>query len=444
MPPSILSFFPEGLTPSPEQRDLLLAYEALEENVQVVCVVMPVAAGKMYMLSTICQWEAHKNGKGAVLAVPTNALVRQGIESVGGMGFKAPPPPGSYSQKMAWLNEPLKLCNSYSYLAHKAYAPCVSFDEAHKLVDMLREKEAVKIWRHLTPWPWGLHTIEQFLYWVHGLTGENAREKKLLSILKKDVGDFIIEQGKALYRGEEQELLKLVPLTPRNNKPMLWPPSKVKRLILASATLSQEDLYDLGLDRRRVAWLMCESRIPPENRPLVYEPYASPTYGRQDEVRKLAEGIKLIAGRHSDSRGLIHISYGMASLLRPYLNDKRFMFHSKDSKASAFSQWQASPNGVLLAAGMHEGIDLKYDMCRWQIIAKIMWPSLADGAIRAKQAERPEWFVWEAVKIFLQSYGRVSRMPDDFGITYIITSEFERLLKEGRHLMPKWALDSLS
>lgn len=444
----ILDFFPEGFTPSPEQRALLLEYERLPDYVQLVCIVMPVAAGKSLMLDTIGAYEAAKRG-GATLVAPTNHLVGQLFdEGLGKRGWKIAPYKAQHGDwdgaKGSWEKEPLKLANTYSYLAHRAYSPCVLFDEAHTLTRTLQEMEAIKVWEHIQPWPKDIRTMEQFLMWLHNLVPETKADEKLKKFLKKDVSEFIMERSVEEYRWEQRECLKIMPLTPRNNKPVFWPPSRVKRLVLTSATLSQEDLYDLGLDRKKAAWLLSESRIPKERRPLVYMPFANPTFGREGEYRKLAEGILTLSNFHAGERGLIHVSYSLSDKLKPYLkHDRRFIFHSQLTKKNAFDMWQKSTDGVLLGAGMHEGINLKYDRCRWQGIAKIMWPSQEDYAVLVKSRERPDWYVWEAVKILLQSYGRVCRMPDDEGITYILTEEFERLLKMGRSFFTKWALEAL-
>jgi len=443
---NILDFFPSGLTPDKGQKELLLAYAALPPGMQVVVLNVPVAGGKTPLAHTIGAYEEHINGGGATFIAPTTQLVKQAFsETMGQLGWQMAPYKNAArsvpweTAKKQFSEWPLKMGNYMGYLANRAYSRCLIVDEAHTLRSFLQDFEGMKLWYHLTPWPLSIKTLDEFLMWLVTDT-EAGEHKKLRKLLSRDPTSYILERGREEYRGVEQEFLRIVPLTPKNNKPILWPPSKVKRIILLSATFSSEDLSDIGLDKRWTAWLSMASRIAISQRPFIYDPCAHPTYGRQAEIAKLAAGCEALASHHVGERGLIHTTYALSSQLRPLLKDGRFIFHTKENKEAAFSRWQASPDGVLIASGMHEGINLKYDRARWQAIGKIVWPSVACEAVRVKRDARPEWYYWEALKICMQAYGRVCRMPDDYGVTYMLTSEWPRLYKEclARGLVPRW------
>lgn len=449
---SILSFTPPGFTLSEGQKSFLLAYEKLPAAVQVVCANVPVAGGKTLLLDITGRYEDAVRGGGASLIAPTNHLVGQlfaDLEPTGWVKapykFAARDVPWEIA-KARFMAEPLKLANSMSYLANRAYSRTLLADEGHTMRNLLQDFEGIKIWYCLTPWPLSIRTIDQFLYWLATESEDEPTLKKARKLLKRDPTSYIMEQETGLYRGKESLCLRIVPLTPKNNRPVFWPPSRVKRIVLASATLSREDLADIGLDKRYTAWLSTPSRIPPERRPLIYDPCCYPTYGRPDEIVKLADGIQNVAAYHQGEKGLVHCTYAMSSQLRPLLShDTRFIFHTKENKDAAFKRWQKTPDGVLIACGMHEGINLKYDMARWQIIAKAVWPSLADAAVKAKSEQRPDWYLWETLKIMMQAYGRVCRMPDDYGVTYILTGEFKKLYSEAlqKGLVPSWFSEAL-
>ena len=442
----ILSFFPFK-TIEPEQRALLRAYARLPRNVQVVVLNVAVAGGKTALLETIGRWEDAVGGGGATYLAPDNNLLGQ---VVGDTGW-APAPYKARSgdwvrEKLAWLNEPLKVANYYSHLALRSYSRTILVDEAHNIKDMLQSMEGGKLWHHLTPWPLDTRTVEQFLYWLH--TDPAASEYKALArLIAKDPTNYTMKQERALYRGKEQLCMHIIPLTPKAARPVLWPPSKVGRIVLASATLSREDLTDMGLGQKYTAWLSAPSRIPVENRPLVYMPVAYPVYGRDKEIEKLAKTIKELSSYHKGERGIVHVTYNIMDKLRPYLAaDKTFFFHTRSPvhKKRVFEAWLSTPGSVLIGAGFYEGINLKYDKASWQAIGKIMWPSLADEATRIKSEVRPEWYLWEAMKYVMQAYGRICRMPDDYGITYILTGEFFRLYSEcvKANLLPEWFIEA--
>lgn len=449
---SILNHVPAGITPEPAQVRMLQEYERLPDAVRVVCIDAPVASGKMWLGATIASYEAEKHDAASTVVNLDNVLHGEWADECKKMGFhfhEAPYRKGK-SEKMwmeakeAWAKAPLRLANLYSYLALRSYSRALCCDEAHKLVEALQDAEGIKIWKHLSHYPDNVTSIMDVLRWAASAE-ETAELKKLKGLLKNGIEQYTMDIAVENYRHNDQERIRVYPLTPRNNKPIFWPPSKVKRMVLLSATLSAEDLYDLGLDRFYTAWLRCESRIPPEQRPALYDPVANMSfYGQAAGIPKLVEAMREAADRHEGERGMVHVTYGLgARLARFFEDDPRFIFHNKWNKKAKFKEWQEGDGKVFVAAGFAEGINLKYDKCRWQGIAKILWPNKADPAVAAKLEQRPNWYGWAAMKTLMQQYGRVCRQPDDFGITYIWTSEFETLLKKYRGFAASWFMEAL-
>ena len=92
---------------------------------------------------------------------------------------------------------------------------------------------------------------------------------------------------------------------------------------------------------------------------------------------------------------------------------------------------------------MYEGIDLPYDAGRWQILAKVPYPSLADPAIKYMASIDEEYYAWETIKTVLQACGRICRTPEDYGVTYIFDKSFERLYNQNNELWPLWFQNSV-
>jgi Rad3-related DNA helicase len=93
---------------------------------------------------------------------------------------------------------------------------------------------------------------------------------------------------------------------------------------------------------------------------------------------------------------------------------------------------------------MYEGLDLPEDAGRFQIIAKVPWQSLASPAIKHIAELDPEAFAWETIKTLVQAAGRICRSPDDIGDTFLPDATFWRLLKESKHLFPKYFIEALT
>ena len=105
-----------------------------------------------------------------------------------------------------------------------------------------------------------------------------------------------------------------------------------------------------------------------------------------------------------------------------------------------FRESRPEDGAVLVACGMYEGVDLAEDAGRFQVIAKVPWPSLADRAIRYRSDTDPEWYIWNTLKDVIQACGRICRGPTDWGDTIILDGSMDRLLTSAAEygIIPTW------
>ena len=87
-----------------------------------------------------------------------------------------------------------------------------------------------------------------------------------------------------------------------------------------------------------------------------------------------------------------------------------------------------------MACGLTEGLDVKDELGRWQIILKLPFLNLSDVAVAAKLQLRPKWYQWQCVKDIEQAVGRICRTPTDYGETIIIDSAFGNLFRNSGDL----------
>lgn len=513
-PPSILEFF--SGTPRPGQLDILQRIDTAWSRYDVFVISAPVAFGKSRVAHAIASWAA-ECGMKATIATPDNLLLGQYMSEWPDLG--ASMRRDLYTSEAAYraarakaAAAPVRATTYAGYLGTKAYADVVVWDESHRLVSFLQDKEGVKLWACQAKIPAWVQTVDALAAWAttDAATKEAEAERlraavegispAILKELEREVahakragrstprrGDltdsaivaleliagakaaardarklarlagklaqhpatYVVRRSNSPHFKHQCQCIELLPLTPRFNRPILWPPHRVDKLVLMSATVHGEDLYDLGLDKRRVLELSAPSPIPPERRPVVFAPVGS--LGRQRRATDLptvVAAIDRLLVRHADERGVIHCTYELLEQLRgTHLGaDPRLVWGVRGARASVFQEWVATAgkdNRVLVAAGLTEGIDLLGDRARWQVVTKILYPSQGDVAVWAKSRARPEWYQWQGVRDLLQTVGRVCRSPDDYGVTYILTTEFHRILSEWRSLLPQYFLDSL-
>jgi Rad3-related DNA helicase len=85
---------------------------------------------------------------------------------------------------------------------------------------------------------------------------------------------------------------------------------------------------------------------------------------------------------------------------------------------------------------MTEGVDLKDDSSRFQIICKVPFPYLGDKLIKKRMNKFPGWYNLQTAKTIVQSAGRSVRNDRDHASTYILDLDFERFISRNRHLFP--------
>lgn len=476
----ILDCVPQGYTPRDKQTYILQKIQEVYDSVDVIGVEGPTALGKSMIAMTVAEW-VRRRGQSVVLTKPTKILVNQDAdnykdfpvlrsswdmkcdvwESVGRAKVKARRHWRSHMEtcKGCEAYEKLRieattghslLCNAYTYLAHRAYKDVLVVDEGHHLVHMLKELHTKKWWyTDLLRWPTDMWSRRDVTAWLDSLSPEDIKKHKLAPLVKEVeslAARCSITRTAEKLRGRVTEVIKMVPLDMRGEAPLLWP-RKVKKILLMSATMHQTDLDTMGLGTRRCAIIPSGSPIPPERRPIypVCQAYMS-RLAPKNKWPDLAAFISKKLEEYPDDKGIVHVTYDMVQHLKPLLQDPRIMWHGRSNKMAVWKRFQKTDlPKVMICSGMYEGVDLPYDAGRFQILAKIPWPSLGDPAISQWAKDSPQAYIWETLKLVIQACGRISRAPDDQGSTYIYDKSFLRLKRDAEkyNLIPQWWEDAI-
>jgi Rad3-related DNA helicase len=77
---------------------------------------------------------------------------------------------------------------------------------------------------------------------------------------------------------------------------------------------------------------------------------------------------------------------------------------------------------------MMNGIDLKDDLSRFQIILKVPFPNLQSTKIKKRLETKGSWYNWKTLIEVMQAYGRSIRNDEDWAETYILDACFDQVL----------------
>ncbi len=176
--------------------------------------------------------------------------------------------------------------------------------------------------------------------------------------------------------------------------------------------------------------------------------YAS-TEADELEVIKV---IDRIMDEHSGERGLILTSsVPRCQKILKYLSPKNTrrirICHSynKDGKTQdeIISEHAADPTGVLLSSSLWEGVDLKDDLSRFQIIAKVPYPNYKEKRTKAKMDKFPLWYTSQTLTKLLQGFGRSIRSEDDWAKTYVLDTAVNNVFFKAQKMIPRAYYDVL-
>lgn len=221
-----------------------------------------------------------------------------------------------------------------------------------------------------------------------------------------------------------------------------------KLLFMSATILMPKVIYEsLGLQKEEVFAYRMKSRFPAKNRPIFFDPVGSMNYkSKQDTLPALVKKVEEICNKYPGQRGIIHThSFEIAKHLLDNCERKvsqRFVFQENyQDKETMLEAHAAHKHSVIIAPAMHEGLDLKDDLSRFQIICKVPYPSFVKNRqLQVRMEMSQHYYDWLTALKLVQSYGRSIRSQTDFADTYILDTEFRRFLQKTKSskLLPDW------
>ena len=231
----------------------------------------------------------------------------------------------------------------------------------------------------------------------------------------------------------------LKPYTAKDYVKPLW--KTFDHIILSSATLFDVPSYleDLGLSGYRWKQIDVSAPFNPENGPIFN---ASNLYlsmkNFDSTIDGVAKRVDEILDDHRHERGIIHCfseKYRKAIYERTK-NRERMVLHDSFNRQEVLKNFTANvaegDNSVLLSVNMGEGVDLKDDIARFQIIVKCPFLPMGDPWIALHKERSGKWYRNQAIIELMQMSGRIVRSKEDFGFTYIIDANAWNLLQNSR------------
>jgi len=215
-----------------------------------------------------------------------------------------------------------------------------------------------------------------------------------------------------------------------------------KNKLYMSATIGEASAYAKEVATEKYLSIDIPSTFDFTNSPIFYiDTYKLSYKEKETSLPRIIELIIATINMYQGKRGIIQTgSYDFAKKLYFGVPDdiqrRLILYDDSKGKDEAIFAFKASSDKILVGPSLIEGLSFDDDLCRFQIIMKIPYPSLADKFVSAKQKIRPEWYSNTTAISILQGVGRGIRSEHDWCVTFIFDGCFTNLARQSYKMFP--------
>ena len=184
------------------------------------------------------------------------------------------------------------------------------------------------------------------------------------------------------------------------------------------------------------------------NRPI-YRDFVGNMSGSRRNVpnwknKRAISKIKQLIGKYPNQKGVIHTSSNeQAFWIMDNLKEYNLLFVGGESRNEVLKEFNESKDdAILIGASIKDGVDLKGDLCRFQIVFKVPYPQLNEQ-VKYRKSLDPSWYYYQDIMAIMQAYGRGIRDKDDYCDMYIIDSNFKKLFDYNYNFFNEYFTEAL-
>jgi ATP-dependent DNA helicase DinG len=225
-----------------------------------------------------------------------------------------------------------------------------------------------------------------------------------------------------------------------------------EHVLIMSATILDVRILtkSLGIKEGEYEFVRMNNAFPLKSRPIYVKPLYKASGGQANAnawMPALIQAVDEHVAMYEGHRGIIHThNFSITkAIMENCKTKKRFLcqtdFESKEEMLIKHSKTQGS---VIVAPAMHEGLDLKGDLGRFQLVVKTPYPNFyADKQLLARSEADFRYIVWLTALKLVQCVGRCVRDETDWADTYIFDSTVTKLLSDADKMLPKWFKEAI-
>ena len=220
--------------------------------------------------------------------------------------------------------------------------------------------------------------------------------------------------------------------------------------VLLSATFPPAQILSkiLGVPTGDIDTITLPSTFKKSNRVVHMKPSGDLSYKTfNTDVVGIIKEIESIIAKHPDEKGIIHTVNWKLNNLVMEINNKRLISHNAENKIEQLEEFMSSEKPlVFVSPSSTRGLNLDGDLCRFSIIAKMPYQSLADKLVKTRvysSAMGNSWYASDAAQGIVQATGRAVRSEKDYSVTYVLDRQAVNKILQYQSLFPKYWMEAV-
>lgn len=224
--------------------------------------------------------------------------------------------------------------------------------------------------------------------------------------------------------------------------------SKYDYVVLMSGTILDKKIFSSlnGIPDDKSVYFSIPSPFPVKNRPIYYLPVGKMTFNEKNNTfQKYRSVLDKILKKYHDKKGIIHTnSFELSTWINEGIDNERLMFHDSNNRDEMLrTHMETAFPSVFVSPSVSTGVSFDHDKSRFQVIAKIPYPSLASQKNKLRQETNPDWYRMVTCQVLIQCCGRSVRSKTDYADTLILDESFSDILGRSSHFLPGWFIESI-
>ena len=473
----LLSLFPYDFARPAQLAALEVIARMFREDIHYSMIEAPTGTGKSALAIAVARYAATlADGgyePGAYILTPYNNLAEQmtadfadlGLTALRGRLHYGAQPPGAYARARDEFVESPMGVTSYAYYLRACHLPerqVLILDEAHTLERVLLDMAGFTITPSafqalgiVTSPPIGMPDQGRDVEWLGAEVlpalrkHASSRRDPVARMAWEDLAERVAEYTDIADRSQwiawaEKGAFNAKPLSVSMQASDLF--ERARFVLIQSATIFDFRTFRriLGIREDALAF-SAPSDFPLCNRPILYRPAGSMAAAAMDQtIPNLCTEVERIVGDFSQSKGVVHThSYTINRRVAMHLAAKygdRIITHGQNARdrEQAILRHRTSEGAtVLVSPSLTEGVDLKDDLARFQIVCKVPYPRL-DTYTRTRCARDRGWYELQTAWALVQMIGRAVRSEADSATTFVLDSQFEKFVSRNEGILPRW------